>query len=116
MSTITSAHWPRMIAFIEMDCFVAQIEKRDNPAWRHRPVGVTNGNQGTTLITCCYQARKAGINTGMKLHAARHLAPDLVQAPSRPYRYAEVSSSIVDALLDISPTVEVYSVDEAFLD
>lgn len=116
MSNINSIHWPRMIAFIDMDCFFAQIEKRDNPAWRHRPVGVTNGQQGTTLITCCYQARKAGIKTGMKLYAARNLAPALVQAPSRPYRYAEISSAIMSVLLDMSPTVEVYSVDEAFLD
>ncbi len=109
-------HWPRMIALVDMNCFFAQIEQQDYPFWRNRPVGVTNGKLGSTIITASYEARSYGVKTGMRLKEARQLCPDIIQAPSRPNRYAAVSSSIMAALYDISPTVEVYSVDEAFLD
>jgi DNA polymerase-4 len=109
-------HWPRIIALVDMNCFFAQIEQQDYPFWRNRPVGVTNGKLGSTIITASYEARSFGVQTGMRLKEARQLCPDIIQAPSRPNRYAAVSSSIMAALYDIAPTVEVYSVDEAFLD
>jgi DNA polymerase-4 len=105
-----------MIVLVDMNCFFAQIEQQDYPFWRNRPVAVTNGRQGTTIITASYEARNYGVRTGMRLKQARELCPDLIQAPSRPYRYAEISTRIMDALQAITPDVEVYSVDEAFLD
>ena len=79
-------------------------------------MAVTNGLQGTCIITCSYEARAYGIKTGMRLKEGYKLCPDLIQCPARPERYAEVSSVIMMALQDISPDVEVFSVDEAFLD
>ncbi|WP_289245222.1 MULTISPECIES: DNA polymerase IV [Methylophaga] len=108
--------WQKMIALVDMNCFFAQIEQQDYPYWRNRPVGVTNGKLGSTIITASYEARSYGVKTGMRLKEARQLCPDIIQAPSRPNRYADVSSAIMESLLAISPTVEVYSVDEAFLD
>lgn len=105
-----------MIALVDMDCFFAQIEQRDNPDWRYAPVAVTNGELGSTIITSSYEARAFGIKTGMRLKQARTLCPALIQAPSRPYRYAAISSQIMEVLVDITPDVEVFSVDEAFLD
>ena len=52
----------------------------------------------------------------MRLKQARKLCPGFIQVPARPERYAEVSTGIMHALLDITPDVEVFSVDEAFLD
>lgn len=99
-----------------MNCFFAQIEQQDYPFWRNRPVAVTNGRLGSTIITASYEARTLGIHTGMHLQEARKLCPALIQAPSRPYRYAAVSSQIMAALQTLTPDMEVYSVDEAFLD
>lgn len=113
---MAQAHWSRMIALVDMNCFFAAVEQLDNPAWQQRPVAVTNGRTGTTIITSSYEARAYGVKTGMRLKQARMLCPQLIQAPSRPYRYAEISSSIMDAMVNITPDVEVYSVDEAFLD
>lgn len=105
-----------MIALVDMDCFFAQVEQQDNPAWADKPVAVTNGQLGSTIITSSYQARQFGIHTGMRLRQARQLCPALIQAPSRPQRYAQVSRQIMTALVDITPDIEVYSIDEAFLD
>ena len=108
--------WSRVIILVDMNCFFAQIEQQDNRFWRNRPVAVTNGKLGSTIITASYEARAYGVKTGMRLKEAREHCPELLQAPSRPERYAAVSSKIMAALYDITPDVEVYSVDEAFLD
>lgn len=110
------AYWPRAIVLVDMNAFFASIEQLDRPDWRARPVAVTNGLAGTCIITCSYEARRCGVRTGMRLREARRLCPELVQCPARPERYAAVSTRIMRALEDITPDVEVFSVDEAFLD
>lgn len=105
-----------MIALVDTNAFFASIEQLDRPLWRGRPVVITNGRIGTGIITCSYEARAYGISTGMHLSKARTLCPQLIQAPARPYRYAEVSRTIMQALETITPDLEIFSVDEAFLD
>ena len=110
------ATWPRAIALVDMNAFFASIEQHDRTEWRGRPVAITNGLQGTCVITCSYEARAYGIKTGMHLKQARQLCPELIQCPAHPQRYATVSTAIMDALQDITPDIEIFSVDEAFLD
>lgn len=112
----TRDFWERAIILVDMNCFFAQVEQQDNPFWRNRPVTVTNGKLGSTIITASYEARAYGVKTGMSLKEARELCPNLIQAPSRPYRYAAVSTIIMESLERITPDLEIYSVDEAFLD
>jgi DNA polymerase-4 len=70
--------WPRAIVLVDMNAFFASIEQRDRPEWRGRPVAITNGRQGTCIITCSYEARAYGIKTGMRLKKARRLCPELI--------------------------------------
>ncbi len=112
----THQHWPRFIAFVDMNAFFASIEQRDQPDYRGKPIGITNGKSGTCLITCSYEARARGIHTTMRLQQAREICPDIIQVPARPERYAEISTAIMEILHTITPDVEVFSVDEAFLD
>ena len=44
--------WPRAIVLVDMNAFFASIEQHDHPEWRGRPVAITNGLQGTCIITC----------------------------------------------------------------
>ncbi len=99
-----------------MNAFFASIEQLDHPCWRGRPVGVTNGSRGTCIITSSYEARALGIKTGMRVREARARSCHFIQAPSRPHRYAQISSSIMSALESLTPDIEIFSVDEAFLD
>lgn len=109
--------WPRVILLVDMNAFFASVEQRDFPELQNQPVAVTNGEQGTCIITCSYEARAFGIKTGMRLREAKKLCPHLIQRPSRPYAYAESSAAIMEALRNqVSPDIEIYSVDEAFLD
>jgi len=111
-----SSPWPRAIIHVDMNAFFASIEQRDFPELRGRPVAVTNGLQGATIITASYEARAQGVQTGMHIRDARRLCPDIVQRPSRPKEYVAVSTAIMAAFDVITPDVEVFSVDEAFLD
>ena len=108
--------WPRAIALVDMNAFFASIEQRDFPELQGRPVGVTNGLTGTCIITCSYEARAYGIKTGTHIKEARRRCPEFVQRPARPERYSEVSSAIMEALQSVTPDIEIFSVDEAFLD
>ena len=108
--------WPRCIALVDMNAFFASIEQAEDPALWGKPVAITNGLVGTCIITSTYEARAYGVHTGMRIKQARQLCPGLIQRPARPERYAEISTHIMDALQGITPDVEVFSVDEAFLD
>ncbi|GMR16360.1 MAG: DNA polymerase IV [Gammaproteobacteria bacterium] len=113
---LASEPWPRAIILVDMNAFFASVEQHDKPEWRGRPVAITNGLQGTCIITCSYEARAMGVKTGMRLKQGYEKCPALIQCPAHPERYAEVSTSIMSALYNITPDVEIFSVDEAFLD
>jgi DNA polymerase-4 len=101
---------------VDMNAFFASVEQSNNPEWRGRPLAITNGLQGTCIITCSYEARAYGIKTGMRLKQALQLCPGLIRCPAHPERYAATSTAIMHALQDITPDIEIFSVDEAFLD
>jgi DNA polymerase IV len=109
-------YWPQAIILMDMNAFFASVEQRDFPELRGRPVAITNGDQGSTIITCSYEARAFGIKTGMRLKEARQLCPALIRRPSRSGVYAAISTTIMAGLHDICPDIEVFSVDEAFID
>lgn len=113
-----STPWPRFIALMDMNAFFCSIEQHDFPdLYGGKPIGVTNGQTGTTIITPSYEARKYGIKTGMKVKDAQRLCPDFIQVGARPNRYAEVSTRIMLALQEeVTDCLEVFSVDEAFMD
>ena len=108
--------WPRAIILVDMNAFFASVEQLDHPEWRGRPVAITNGLTGTCIITSSYEARGYGVKTGMRLKQARKICPGLIQCPANPVRYAEISTRIMKSLEDITPEIEIFSVDEAFLD
>src|SRR5579872_6050491 len=104
--------WSRAIILIDMNAFFASIEQLDHPEWRGRALAVTNGKQGTCIITSSYEARSYGIKTGMRLKEAKRLCRHLIQVPARPERYVEVSRAIMDVLATLTPHIEIFSVDE----
>ena len=113
---MANRQWERAIILVDMNAFFASIEQKDHPEFEGRAIGITNGVTGTCIITCSYEARAYGIKTGMRVKDAKQLCPEFIQVPARPERYAKVSTAIMDALSTITPDMEVFSVDEAFLD
>ena len=110
------AYWSRAIILVDMNAFFCSVEQMDHPELQGLPIGITNGSQGTCIITSSYEARAYGVRTGMRLKEAQRRCPGFLQVPAHPERYAEISSRIMKALEAITPDLEVFSVDEAFLD
>ena len=61
-------------------------------------------------------AKKYGIQTGMTVVEARQKCHDLYLAPPNYGLYQRCSSAFLKILREYTPDVEVYSIDEAFLD
>ena len=106
----------KIFIHVDMNAFFASIEQRDFPELLGMPVAVTNGNHGSCIITSSYEARAFGVKTGMRLRDGKKICPHLIQRPSRPHIYANTSANIMDILKTITPDIQIYSVDEAFLE
>ena len=106
----------RIFVHVDMNAFFASIEQRDYPKLLGKPVAVTNGEHGSCIITSSYEARAFGIKTGMRISDGRKICPYLVQRSSRPTVYAATSARIMNILHNITPDIQIYSVDEAFLE
>lgn len=61
-------------------------------------------------------ARKAGVVTGEPLVSAYRKCPDLTVVPSRFELYTKCSQRLIRLLMDYTPDIEKFSIDEAFLD
>jgi len=106
----------RTILHIDMNAFFASVEQQSNPALRGKPVAVSGSESRTVILTASYEARAFGVKTGMTLWEARQKCPELILVPVNNRLYTWVSSRIIDIMRDYTPLVEVFSIDEAFLD
>ncbi|WJG08990.1 DNA polymerase IV [Aliiglaciecola sp. LCG003] len=107
----------RKIIHIDMDCFYAAVEMRDNPAWVHVPIAIGGSRERRGVIsTCNYPARKFGIKSAMATAHALKLCPDLVLVPGRMELYVEVSKQIRQIFERYTDKIEPLSLDEAYLD
>lgn len=106
----------RTIMHIDMNAFFASVEQQSNPALRDRPVAVVGSQQRTIILAASYEARPFGVKTGMTLYEARQRCPGLQLVKANNRLYTDVSRRMVQLFQEYTPLVEVFSVDEAFLD
>lgn len=107
----------RKIIHVDMDCFYAAVEEREQPALRGRPLGVGGSrDRRGVLTTCNYEARKFGIRSAMPTFQAFDLCPHLTVVSPRFELYRAVSAQVRAIFLEYSPLVEPLSLDEAYLD
>ena len=106
----------RVIMHVDMDAFFASVEQRVNPAWRGRPLVVCGGGTRTVVAAASYEARPYGIKSGMPLYEAQRKCPPLLVVQADIPTYVDASVRVLKILQEFTPDVEVYSIDEAFLD
>lgn len=107
----------KKIIHIDMDCFYAAVEMRDDPSLENQPmaVGGTEKQRGV-LCTSNYAARKFGVRSAMATAAAKRLCPNLIVLPPNMEKYKLASNGIRDIFHDYTDLVEPLSLDEAYLD
>lgn len=107
----------RKIIHIDMDCFYAAIEMRDDPSLRDQPIAVGgSAEQRSVLCTSNYTARKFGVRSAMATAHAMRLCPNLIVVPVNMPKYVEVAKRIREIFFQYTDLVEPLSLDEAYLD
>ncbi|QLB15322.1 DNA polymerase IV [Mannheimia granulomatis] len=107
----------RKIIHIDMDCFYAAVEIRENPSLVGKPVAVGgNANQRGVLTTCNYEARKFGLRSAMATATALKKCPNLILLPVNMSLYKAVSAQIHEIFHRYTSIIEALSLDEAYLD
>ena len=107
----------RKIIHVDMDAFYAQVEMRDNPELKGKPVIVGgNPDERGVVATCSYEARKYGIHSAMPCRTARQLCPGAIFIRPRFEVYKGVSHKIGEIFKRYTDKIEFLSLDEAFLD
>ncbi len=106
----------RKIIHIDMDCFYAAIEERENPALRGKPLAVAGSSRRGVLTTANYEARKYGCRSAMPVFKALELCPQLVLVPVRFDLYRSESARIRAIFGRFTEMIEPLSLDEAYLD
>ena len=105
------------IIHIDMDCFYAAVEIRDNPELQKKAVAVgAKVEQRGVLTTCNYEARKYGLHSAMSTVRALQLCPNLILLPVLMNKYRQVSAEIHAIFRRYTDKIEPLSLDEAYLD
>ena len=109
--------YTRKIIHIDMDCFYASVEIRENPTLQGKPVAVGGSSQQRGVLTTCnYEARKFGLHSAMPTAQAIKKCPNLVLVPVNMALYKRVSAQIHQIFYRYTDIIEPLSLDEAYLD
>ena len=103
------------IMLMDCDSFYASCEQLVNPALKGFAVCVLSNNDGCVVARSA-EAKKMGIKMGMPAFMAKKNFPEAIYISGRLELYGEISSRVMCILKDFSPVVEIYSIDEAFID
>lgn len=98
-----------------MNSFFASVEQAANPSLRGKPI-VVCGEGRTVVTTASYEARAYGVKTGMNLYEARRACPQVICVRGTMEKYTDASARMHGILLEFTDLVEVYSIDECFMD
>ena len=105
----------KYIALIDCDSFFVSCERKLNPELKGKPVSVVSGERGC-VIARSREAKALGIPMGIPLFQAVEKYPECIYITANHYAYTKISAMVMQILKEYSPNVQVYSIDEAFVD
>lgn len=109
---------PRPIfALVDCNNFYASCEKLFRPDLKDRPLIVLSNNDGC-VVARSKEAKALGIKTGVPVFKLRHeiRQHNIALFSSNYALYSDLSSRVMRTLEGLAQRVEIYSIDEAFLD
>ena len=114
---MSSTLYTKKIALIDCNSFYVSCERLFNPKIRKLPVVVLSNNDGC-IISRSNEAKALGIKMGEPYFKARNIIiKNNVQVFSSNYSlYGDISRRVMRTLKRFNSKIEVYSIDEAFLD
>ena len=114
---MSSTQYTKKIALIDCNSFYVSCERLFNPKIRKKPVVVLSNNDGC-IISRSNEAKTLGIKLGEPYFKAKDIiVKNNVQVFSSNYSlYGDISRRVMRTLKRFNSEIEVYSIDEAFLD
>lgn len=106
-----------LIALVDCDSFYVSCERVFRPDLIGKPVAVLSNNDGI-FVARSQEVKDLGIKMGTPVFQVQHLIKQHnIQLFSSNYTlYAELSARVMTLLEEFAPSIEIYSIDEAFLD
>src|SRR5690554_120177 len=106
-----------VFALVDCNNFYASCEKLFRPDLRHTPLVVLSNNDGC-VVARSMEAKAIGIKMGVPVHKIQEQIKQYgIQVFSSNYAlYGDISNRVMQTLEALAPAIEIYSIDEAFLD
>lgn len=104
-----------VIALVDCDSFFVSCEQSVNPELKGKPVCVMSG-RGQCVISRSKEAKKLGIRMGMPYFQIEGQMKKAVFINANHELYCQISEKVMEVLKSFSPKVEIYSIDEAFVE
>ena len=114
---MSSTQYTKKIALVDCNSFYVSCERLFNPKIRKKPVVVLSNNDGC-IISRSNEAKSLGIKMGEPYFKAKDIIiKNNVQVFSSNYSlYGDLSRRVMRTLKRFNSDIEVYSIDEAFID
>lgn len=103
------------IVLVDCNNFFVSCEELYDPSLKGKAVCVLGNNDGC-VVARSNPAKDMGISMGMPYFIAKKKFPNAIYLSGSLPKYRAISKKIMQKLFDFTPNVEVYSIDEAFLD
>lgn len=104
-----------IIALVDCDSFFVSCEQAVNPELKGKPVCVMSG-RGQCVISRSKEAKRLGVRMGMPYFQIEGQMKKAIYINANHDLYHEISKKVMAVLKEFSPKVEIYSIDEAFVD
>jgi DNA polymerase-4 len=102
---------------IDMDSYFASVEQQANPHLRGKPIVVSGRPDIYSVVAAASkEAKRYGIRSGMATWEAKKFCPHVIFVPGGPDKYETMTRRFLSILIRYTPMVEVYSIDEVFMD
>ena len=107
----------KVFALVDCNSFYASCERVFNPKIQNKPVVVLSNNDGC-IVARTNEAKALGIKMGEPLFKARKIIEkNNVKVFSSNYTlYGSMSNRVMKILEQLFPNIEIYSIDEAFME
>ena len=107
----------KYIALVDCNNFYVSCERVFQPAWYYKPVGILSNNDGC-IVSRSNELKQAGIPMGVPYFRYKQQLKDMgaIIISSNYALYGDMSDRIMQILSGFTPNIEMYSIDEAWLD
>lgn len=106
-----------MVGLVDCNNFFASCERVFNPSLNGRPIVVLSNNDGC-VIARNEEVKKLGVKMGVPFYQIKDLIKkeNIAVFSSNYILYGDLSRHVMSILADQVPEIDIYSIDEVFLD